>query len=143
AAPSPEAPPRPRRRGRRGAPPLRSPPWLPPPRPWSSSRRKRRTRTEHSARPESPLRHTSGPEHRVPGHSCIHIAPRVCRGLSRRSAESSVYDRWLWFHIELSVAERALGRCQTRCSSRVHPDASQLLASHFSCSRPGIVVSLV
>src|SRR5699024_10487891 len=45
--------------------------------------------------------------------------------------------------IELSVAERALGRCQTRCSSRVHPDASQLLASHFSCSRPGIVVSLV
>src|SRR5699024_12109282 len=40
-------------------------------------------------------------------------------------------------------AERALGRCQTRCSSRVHPDASQLLASHFSCSRPGIVVSLV
>src|SRR5699024_5209252 len=142
---------------RRCATPLRSPPWFSPPRPWSSRRRKRRTRTERSARPESPLRHTSGPEPCVPGHSCIHTRhgsaeelrrwfgeerAAGCRELRRWFGESSVCDRWLWFHSELPVADRALGRSQTRYPRTAHPDASQLLASHFSCSWPRIVVSL-
>src|SRR5699024_7132007 len=121
---------------RRCATPLRSPPWFSPPRPWSSRRRKKRTRTEHSARPESPLRHTSGPEHRVPGHSCIHTrhgsaeecaaglarsAPLVAEGCAAGLARSAPL---VWRELGLRrIALVPLRAVCRRPSSRQKPDA--------------------